>query len=315
MRFIFSLLNVHPASTMKRMLLIFTLDSLLAMNFHDFSWGSGIAHWDQKALSQSEFNLRISAVSQLNNNPSAVSFSLCNVFDIANVRDAHHNAGWTGGEYNLYIDKTNVVDPTQEKAGLITRTNAALVSFRGPQSEAVWCFASDRSDRSQRWRTKAVLQKHRGLDGQVINPAEQPTDVDRRAMEHWSGMKDWIFCDGFGSGTTLIAALECGRSIVGTEPDERQWESACARLDAQISNCLRFDDQQARRAAEQQRAEQEEKEAAEKAERASQKTQSLKEKLKTKAQKRKQIADEEEPSEGQVVEEEPGVHFFLLTSL
>ena len=55
---------------------------------------------------------------------------------------------------------------------------------------------------------EAVLQKHRGLDGQVINPAEQPTDVDRRAMEHWSGMKDWIFCDGFGSGTTLIAALE-----------------------------------------------------------------------------------------------------------
>ena len=48
---------------MKRMLLIFTLDSLLAMNFHDFPWGSGIAHWDQKVLSQSEFNLRISAVS------------------------------------------------------------------------------------------------------------------------------------------------------------------------------------------------------------------------------------------------------------
>ena len=65
MRFIFSLLNVQPASTMKRMLLIFTLDSLLAMNFHDFPWGSGIAHCDQKVLSQSEFNLRISAVSQL----------------------------------------------------------------------------------------------------------------------------------------------------------------------------------------------------------------------------------------------------------
>ena len=121
-----------------------------------------------------------------------------------------------------------------------------------------------------------------------------------------------IFCDSFGSGTTSIAALECGRSIVDTEPDERQWESACARLDAQISNCLRFDDQQARRAAEQQRAEQEEKEAAEKAERASQKTQSLKDKLKTKSKKRKPIADEEEASEGQDVEEEPGVHLVFL---
>ena len=115
---------------MKSILLIFTLDSLLAMNFHDFPWGSGIAHWDQKVLSQSEFNLRISADSRLNNSPSAVSFSLCNVFDIAKVRDAHHNAGWTGGEYNLYIDETNVVDPTQEKAGLNTHKRCTLVVQR-----------------------------------------------------------------------------------------------------------------------------------------------------------------------------------------
>ena len=57
-----------------------------------------------------------------------------------------------------------------------------------------------------------------------------------------------MFCC-FGLGTTLIAALEVGRSFVGTEPDHRQWEAAGQRPDHEIMSYLKFDHQQARRKA------------------------------------------------------------------
>ena len=73
-------------------------------------------------------------------------------------------------------------------------------------------------------------------------------DVDRRAMEHWSAMGDFVFCDCFGSGTTLIAALEVGRSFcVGTEPDH-SWEAAGQRLDHEIMSYIEFDDQRRKEA-------------------------------------------------------------------
>jgi len=143
----------------------------------------------------------------------------------------------------------------------------------------------------------------------VINPAEQPTDIDRRAMEHWSAMGDWVFCDGFGSGTTLIAALECGRSIVATEPDESQWMSACARLDHEIGRCLRFDEASFRRKIEQEKADREEKKAAERKEKASQKAQSLK----AKAKKKAKVAEADEPEEAEEEEDAtPVIVRFLL---
>ena len=277
------------------------------MHFHDFPWGAKLAHWDQKPMSQADFNTRISAVTSLNSNPNAVSFALCSIYDVRLLRDAHHAAGWTGGEYNLWVDKTNVIDFTSEKAGLITHTNAALVSFRGKQSESVWCFAPDREDRSQRWQTKAVLNKHKAFDAQVINPTEQPVDVDRRAMEHWSAMGDYVFCDGFGSGTTFLAALEVGRSCVGTEPDHRQWEAAGQRLDKEIMSYLKFDDQQARRKAERLRAEAEEKEAQARAEKASQKAKSLKEGKK--GRKKRKAVEEEKEDKATVSESPSDVHF------
>ena len=131
---------------------------------------------------------------------------------------------------NLWVDKTNVIDFTSEKAGLITHTNAALVSFRGKQSESVWCFAPDREDRSQRWQTKAVLNKHKAFDAQVINPTEQPVDVDRRAMEHWGAMGDYVFCDGFGSGTTFLAALEVGRSGPNSTTGNRRLRGSASTM-------------------------------------------------------------------------------------
>ena len=40
--------------------------------------------------------------------------------------------------------------------------------------------------------------------------------------------------DGFGSGTTFIAALQVGRCVVGTEPDPEQFEAARDRLTEQV---------------------------------------------------------------------------------
>ena len=227
------------------------------MVFHDFPWGLNKAPWDVR-LTPDEFKTRVAATTHLNSSTNYVSFSLLSFFDFDHLRAAHHHAGFRGGDIVLVIDKTNVVDPTPESHGLITHLNGALVSFLGPQAEITWSFSPDPEGRKQRWATLAVHHKSKGPDGNVINPTEQPVEVDIKAMSHWSEVGDWVFVDGFGSGTTLIAALESGRCAVATEPDRAQFDAAGQRLDRRIEELLHLDAAQMKRKAAREKARAEE---------------------------------------------------------
>jgi DNA modification methylase len=127
--------------------------------------------------------------------------------------------------------KRHKMDFTKQAYGLINVTNPAVVSFKRPQSEHYWNFPQSPVDeRYNIWFTNAEKAKLKDDDGIPINPSQQPVFIDHKAMAHWSLPGSWVFADGFGSGTTLIAALKSGRSCVSTEPDERQFWAARERL-------------------------------------------------------------------------------------
>ena len=207
---------------------------------HDFPWGLGGADWDVP-MTQTDYNLRIAACTQLNTNPKAISFALLSMYDFRMNRDAHIDAGWTGGDIILVIDKTDVVDPTPKSHGLITNLNGAQVCFRTKQSDSIWVFPNSPDERKSRWPALSVKTKTRGEGDAPCNFAEQPVEIDQKAIGHWSEFGDWIFADGFGSGTSLIACFNQRRSCVGTEPDPKQFRIAGQRLDNAIRDALRFD--------------------------------------------------------------------------
>ena len=212
----------------------------LAMVFHDFPWGSNLAPWDV-ALSQQDFNLRVAACDRLNTLKESVSFALCSFWDTGKVREAYQNADWSGGSIGLNIEKLGKIEPTKADYGLINVSQSAVVTFRGKQSEATWSFSADPADRKNVWQVFAEKRKVRDQEG-VVNPSEQPVEIDQRAMMHWSRHGEWVFVDGFGSGTTLVAALRSGRSAVGTEPDPRQFQAAVLRLQDFVARAIKEDE-------------------------------------------------------------------------
>ena len=87
----------------------------------------------------------------------------------------------------------------------------------------------------------AQKTKQKNADGELVNFAEQPLEIDSRAISHWSNPGEWVFVDGFGSGTSIVAAMREGRSCVATEPDPVQFEAAVARVSAAINQALMAD--------------------------------------------------------------------------
>lgn len=210
------------------------------MVLHDFPWGNKKAAWDVQ-MTQSDYNLRVKAIDHLNDYENPVSFALCSFKDVTMVSNAYQNAGWDGGDYVVVIDKINKMEHTKQAYGLIEHCQPAVVSFRGAQSDAVWNFSDDPTERKQRWAVTMQRKKQKDEAGNFINFSEQPVEIDSRAISHWSNVGEWVFVDGFGSGTSLIAALREGRSAVGTEPDPVQFYAAVNRVTAQINTMIQAD--------------------------------------------------------------------------
>ena len=200
------------------------------MCFHDFPWGARLADWDMKRLEQQDFDLRVSATHSLNTGKDTVSFALCSYWDVERVRQAYLNAGWSGGSLPLVVEKVGKLQQTHGSYGLINNLSFVVVTFKGKQSEAYWSFDVDPASRCSLWSVYPEKRRTKNKMGDDANPAEQPVGIDAKAMSHWSQPGDWVFCDGFGSGTTFVSALLVGRSCVGTEPDPVQFEAARDRL-------------------------------------------------------------------------------------
>ena len=202
------------------------------MILHDFPWGEGkrAGTWDTK-LSSSDFKRRIAAVNRLNTYPNSVSFALCSPWDQNRIRSAYVASGWEGGSIRILIEKLGKWEPTKHNYGLINVCQDAVVTFKGKQSEATWCFMSQEVEhRKTVWQVVPEKKKEVDEEGKIINPSQQPLGIDQKALTHWSRIGEWIFVDGFGSGTSIIAALRTGRHAVGTEPDARQFHAAVRRL-------------------------------------------------------------------------------------
>lgn len=165
----------------------------LAMIFHDFPWGARLAPWDVK-LSQQDFNLRVSACDRLNTYKDSVSFALCSLWDAGMVKSAYEHSDWKGGSIGLTIKKLGKIEPTKVDYGLINVANHAVVTFKGRQSEATWSFTPDPSDRENVWEVLTEKRKRVDQHG-VVNPSEQPLEIDQRAMMHWSRHGEWVFVD------------------------------------------------------------------------------------------------------------------------
>ena len=201
---------------------------------HDFPWGWEKAAWDVR-MDQDAFNLRVSACDQLNTFDVPVSFALCSFLDIERVQLAYEAAQWSSTHYLVIVDKLDVVEPTHDNVGLINHLHPAVVSFKAAPGDSYWNFPPHPDERRQRWAVP--VEKRKFLDpttGEVVNPTEQPIAIDMKAMRHWSKPGDWIFVDGFGSGSSFLAGLREARNMVGTEPDEAQFRAACTRLSGTI---------------------------------------------------------------------------------
>ena len=254
------------------------------MVLHDFPWGNHKAPWDVQ-LTQNDYNLRVKSIDNLNEHENPVAFALCSFKDLAMVSKAYENIGWEGGDYVVVIDKTNKLEKTKQAYGLIEHCQPAVVAFKGPQSEAVWNFTDDPDERKQRWPVVTQKTKQKNEAGQPINFAEQPVEIDSTAISHWSNLGEWVFVDGFGSGTSFIAALREGRSAVGTEPDPVQYLAAVNRVTAAINTMIQADLASIKRRQRQQRLKQAEKK---------QEEQLAKTKQRKKQQKSKRKKSEEE---------------------
>jgi site-specific DNA-methyltransferase (adenine-specific)/modification methylase len=74
-----------------------------------------------------------------------------------------------------------------------------------------------------------------GERGQHWHPTQKPVAVMRQIIETVTKPRDTIFDPYMGSGTTGIAALQCGRKFIGIEI-ERRWFGAAIRRMATLRN-------------------------------------------------------------------------------
>lgn len=64
----------------------------------------------------------------------------------------------------------------------------------------------------------------------VGHPTQKPLKVMRWCIEQ-AGMPETILDPYMGSGTTGVAAIQCGKSFVGIEIDSAYFEKACERIE------------------------------------------------------------------------------------
>ena len=66
--------------------------------------------------------------------------------------------------------------------------------------------------------------------GDKHHPTEKPVDLLRFYIENSSQPGDTVLDPFMGSGSTGIAAVECGRKFIGSEIDPEHYATACRRM-------------------------------------------------------------------------------------
>jgi DNA modification methylase len=68
------------------------------------------------------------------------------------------------------------------------------------------------------------------IEGELIHPYQKPLSLMERLVRVYTNPGDVIFDPFAGSGTTLIAARNCGREAVGCENDHETYLKALRRM-------------------------------------------------------------------------------------
>lgn len=150
---------------------------------------------------------------------------------------AHVDQGWL-----LIFSDLDTLAEWREAASLRLRFNRANIwvktnpkpnmSGRGPGVgyefvSSFWCGGGHTS-----WNGggKAGVFTHNGK-GTKNHPTEKPLSLMRELIQLFTNPGDVIFDPFMGSGTTGVAALECGRRFIGAELDAGYFETAVKRME------------------------------------------------------------------------------------
>lgn len=83
----------------------------------------------------------------------------------------------------------------------------------------------------ERPQLPAVIEVDKVRPGTNIHPTEKPVELLKILIEYSTNPGDWILDPYAGSGSTLKAARELGRNVVGIEKDEHYFKDASKRLE------------------------------------------------------------------------------------
>jgi len=75
-----------------------------------------------------------------------------------------------------------------------------------------------------------TVHKYDNIIGNKVHPTEKPLELMKFYIENSTNSGDLVFDPFMGSGTTCVAAKECGRSSIGIELDERYFQIAEERI-------------------------------------------------------------------------------------
>jgi site-specific DNA-methyltransferase (adenine-specific) len=70
-----------------------------------------------------------------------------------------------------------------------------------------------------------------GLDKDVIHPTQKPLALMEYLIQTYSNPGEIVLDNCMGSGTTGVAALNCGRDFIGIELDEKYYQAAKNRIE------------------------------------------------------------------------------------
>ena len=114
---------------------------------------------------------------------------------------------------------------------LVFCVEVAIIAWMGGRSKNPFKFAADPRSRQNFIALDPPKTNYKFL-GSEITPYEKPVPLTQHFIENLTDLGQHVLVLGSGSGSELVAALECGRPVVGVESDKKSYEAANSRLAA-----------------------------------------------------------------------------------
>ena len=97
-------------------------------------------------------------------------------------------------------------------------------TMKGKGSNSLRANRKIQSDYIQKYTNypKSILEF--GNKGKIIHPTQKPIELNEFLIKSFSNETDFIFDPCFGSGSTIIAAINTNRKFIGFEKDESYYE-------------------------------------------------------------------------------------------